>query len=253
MLRASAGRSSDSGPAKRCQASVIAGDTALSTGRPETATARKASVSPPRPASCLPNLLKITRSAPLRWRARHTHRLAPARLRRDCRPSSQARDPARRAERYQVAEIERRHRDAARRGEHAGNPTVRLGKLVLYALDNGTITKQRVMERHGAADHRWIGIMAQNDAIAGRVEMHGDRRGDLVGAEHESERLQRLDSRGGEETVGHGGPGNTFCLAKQAAGQGLRVRVITARFQLVMPSKPNRLRKERDSVNPILS
>jgi hypothetical protein len=60
------------------------------------------------------------------------------------------------------------------------------------------------MERHGAADHRRKGIVAQDQRMTGSGEMHGDRRSDLVGAEQKRKRLRPVGIRTARISIGHG-------------------------------------------------
>jgi hypothetical protein len=92
--------------------------------------------------------------------------------------------------------MERRDGDPARFGKDRGDLAAGLGELAFDALDHRAVPEQGVMEGHGAADHRRKGIVAQDDRRAAGLEMHGNRRGDLVGAEHESKRLRQDGVRG---------------------------------------------------------
>ena len=83
--------------------------------------------------------------------------------------------------------MQRRHRDDVRISQHPDDLRRRFPAFPFDHLDDRLIAEKRVVESHAATDDRRKKIMAQDDAMSSRLEMHRNRGCDLIGAEDESE------------------------------------------------------------------
>jgi hypothetical protein len=110
-------------------------------------------------------------------------------------------DPGRKT-RDEVGQLQRRHGNMAGPGQNRDDLHRRLRPLRFHPLDDRLIAEQSAMESHGATNDRRKGIVAQNDAIACSLEIHGDGGCNLVGPEDNGER-RRLTGIEGWVAVAH--------------------------------------------------
>ena len=135
----------------------------------------------------------------------------------------------RRAEREEIGQLQRGHRDDAGYRQHPYDFQRSLAAVALNAVDLGAILEKSVVERHATPNDRRVRVVTEHDAVALPRQTRSNRRSNLIRAQNDHEGRASIGQKFAESHVCHRPPAPQ---RKQDARQRLKRRASSPRRRM---------------------
>ena len=107
------------------------------------------------------------------------------------------------AERDEIGQLQRGHRDDARYHQHPYDFQRSLAAVALNAVDLGVIVEESVVERHAAPNDGRVRVVTEHDAAALLRQTRSNRRSNLIRAQNDHEGHASIGQKFAESHVCH--------------------------------------------------